>query len=323
MYVMLVDDEVRILRGVSRFLSQRWSELTIREFENGFDALDSLAGQMPDLLIADIHMPEMDGLELIEKAAAAGVRHYALLTGYEEFSLVQRALRLRAVDYLLKPVDKEQLYNVVEQVMREVEAQEGTEASLARAINVCRAQAENPAQAADALDKLLRSIDGFQGRLEIMRRFLNDTGRQQSAWETVRLIGDYASRAEAERLQALGKWLGESSLADERKPKEIEAALHSIHEGFGSPLTLQQVASDVFMTPSYFSTLFHRETGERFVDYVNRVRIDNACYLILETEDWTVDTVAANVGFHNTHYFFKVFKKYTGLTPGAFRQIAR
>lgn len=114
MKIMVVDDEVKICNGVARFIRKRWPEVEVSTISNAIDALASIRHQLPDLLITDLRMPEMDGLELMQQARELGVQHSIVLTGYDEFDLMQQAIRLRAQDYLLKPVDKEQLFQAVE-----------------------------------------------------------------------------------------------------------------------------------------------------------------------------------------------------------------
>lgn len=121
--VVVVDDEARICNGVARFLLKRWPELEIQKFDNGIDALAAIKQNVPDLLITDLRMPEMDGLELIEEGMVNGLAHAIVLTAYDEFELMQRAIRLHAHDYLLKPVDRDQLYHAVENVALSIEKQ--------------------------------------------------------------------------------------------------------------------------------------------------------------------------------------------------------
>jgi len=73
------------------------------------------------------------------------------------------------------------------------------------------------------------------------------------------------------------------------------------------------------MTPTYFSYIFKKETGENVSTYLNQVRIEKAKELL---RDETVKTyeVAYQVGFNDPNYFYVLFKKYTGCTPGEYRQ---
>lgn len=67
----------------------------------------------PDLLITDIQMPEMDGLELIREAQHRQVKRFVILSGYDHFEYARQALRLKVTDYLLKPIYQKDLANML------------------------------------------------------------------------------------------------------------------------------------------------------------------------------------------------------------------
>lgn len=121
MYILFVDDEPIILRGVERSVRRRFPQHETAMYTNPIEALASIRKRMPDLLITDHYMPGLTGLELIKKAAELGCRHYAILTGYDDFTLVQKALRLQAADYLTKPVSKDDLYRLVESTQQQLD----------------------------------------------------------------------------------------------------------------------------------------------------------------------------------------------------------
>lgn len=124
MYIMLVDDEPLILKGVERFILKAFPWHETATFTNPLEALVSIQLRKPDLLITDQCMPELTGFELVEKAVELGCKYYAILTGYDEFSLVQKALRLHATDYLTKPVNKQDLYQLIENTEKQLSQKE-------------------------------------------------------------------------------------------------------------------------------------------------------------------------------------------------------
>ncbi|MFW5690123.1 MAG: response regulator, partial [Spirochaetota bacterium] len=111
MRVLIVDDEPNICEGLA-ILSSRalGSGHVIAAESDPVRALERLAEESYDLLITDISMPEIDGLELTRRAKRRSlISHVVIVTGYEEFTYAREALRQGAVDFLLKPVDKEEL----------------------------------------------------------------------------------------------------------------------------------------------------------------------------------------------------------------------
>jgi len=83
-------------------------------------------------------------------------------------------------------------------------------------------------------------------------------------------------------------------------------------------ITLHSVAREVNISPNHFSTIFSKETGETFISYVTKVRLDKAKVLLKTTQMRTSD-ISYEVGYNDTHYFSYVFKKHNGMTPKEFR----
>lgn len=98
----------------------------------------------------------------------------------------------------------------------------------------------------------------------------------------------------------------------------MKKALSFISKNFAMPLTLEQVAKEVHLNPSYFSTIFKKSCGSSFKEYLNLVRIEESKRLLSNT-DYSIIDIAIAVGFEDQSYFCKVFKKYTGLTPTGYR----
>ena len=83
-------------------------------------------------------------------------------------------------------------------------------------------------------------------------------------------------------------------------------------------ISLHSVASAADVSPNHFSTIFSQETGETFIDYLTRVRINKSKELLLTTQLRSAD-IAYDVGFGDPHYFSYIFKKHTGISPREFR----
>ncbi len=99
----------------------------------------------------------------------------------------------------------------------------------------------------------------------------------------------------------------------------IRDAMNYISTNFASPLTLQDVADELHLNPSYFSRVFKQSFGFTFKEYLTHVRIEEAKRLLGNT-DYSLLDIAVAVGFDNQSYFTSVFKKYTGVTPGQYRK---
>lgn len=87
-----------------------------------------------------------------------------------------------------------------------------------------------------------------------------------------------------------------------------------------SRLSLDTAAEQAGISPSYLSRLFKQEMGTSFVDYVSELRVEKSKKL-LETTDLMIKDIAYQTGFNSMQNFFRIFKKWTGIAPGEYRQI--
>ncbi|CAM3746366.1 response regulator [Marinicrinis lubricantis] len=107
---MIVDDEPVILNGL-RYMIQKENSLftEIEAMTDSVEALNRMDAFRPDLLITDIQMPELSGLDLVREAKQKQVRRAVILTGYDMFQYAQQAIRLKVADYMLKPIRRQDL----------------------------------------------------------------------------------------------------------------------------------------------------------------------------------------------------------------------
>ncbi len=116
--VIIADDEPVIRAGLRELLP--WEELgmkIVHEAENGTSAYAYLAKNHADILITDIRMEGMDGLELIEKAKGLYPQlHCVILTGFDDFAYTKKAIRLGIENYILKPIDENELMETLSSI---------------------------------------------------------------------------------------------------------------------------------------------------------------------------------------------------------------
>ena len=91
-------------------------------------------------------------------------------------------------------------------------------------------------------------------------------------------------------------------------------------EHYQDPLTLEQVSSVADLSPSYLSTVFKKDTGMTFLEYLSKIRMDAAKRLLKETNR-TVADICGLVGYNDVRHFTKTFTKYSGLKPNEYRKL--
>lgn len=109
--VVVAEDEVLIQRDLIKKINESSTDFqVVGASQTGIQALDLIEKEAPFLLITDIRMPVMDGLELIQRAREIHPDLDAIIiSGYSEFEYAQTAIHLQVKEYLLKPVDKVKL----------------------------------------------------------------------------------------------------------------------------------------------------------------------------------------------------------------------
>ena len=128
--LVIAEDEDIIRMGLVQTIDWQAMEVElVGEAADGMEALEQVKKLQPDVLLTDIRMPRLSGLELADKVLAMGQRtRVVFLTSYAEFDYAREALRLQAVDYLLKPVEEEELAKVMQNIAKDLAKQAELEA---------------------------------------------------------------------------------------------------------------------------------------------------------------------------------------------------
>ncbi|WP_143321534.1 response regulator [Clostridium sp. HBUAS56010] len=240
--VMIVDDEMIVRRGLKCCID--WSSNCfeiVAEKADGTSALNYMEHNQTDLIVTDIKMPEMDGLELMRRARQGGSgAKFLILSGYDDFAYAQKALRYGAADYILKPIKEEELLNSL-----------------------------------------------------------------------FRIRSEFFPEIKTSLL-----------LYPERYSNTIKQVLSYVDINLDQPeLSLKMIADNVlFMSGSYLSKLFLKETGYKFSTFLTIKRMEKAWLLLHTSRDITVYEIADQTGFgNNPQYFSTVFKKFYGKSPTEFK----
>jgi two-component system response regulator YesN len=120
--LLIAEDEDAIRESIQKYISANATLIgEIYTAENGGQALDMIMRYRPQIMLMDIQMPLKNGLEVMREALAAGVcPKTVILSGHDQFSYAQQALRLGAADYLLKPCRAAELLERLEGLAREI-----------------------------------------------------------------------------------------------------------------------------------------------------------------------------------------------------------
>ena len=131
--VLLVDDEEDIRVGISRKMD--WESLgfsLVGEAENGQEALELAEQLRPDVVLTDIRMPFMDGLELCRiLTRSLPAARFVLFSGFDDFEYARQAISIGVDRYLSKPITKKALLDVLEELKEKIEGERANRSYLA------------------------------------------------------------------------------------------------------------------------------------------------------------------------------------------------
>lgn len=199
--ILIVDDEERVRSGLSKYLSNVGSPFFVAgTATDGVEALQMVDRLQPDVIITDINMPHMDGLEFVEQLRLANEdAQVIILSGYDDFLYAQRAMRAGACEYLLKPVDRKYLLNLLETLWKKTLKNRCLQAT---------AEAPNPitdktqeSLADKALELLLQhwddpalTLDQIAKQLYLNTNYLRQLFKRKTGVSFVKYIRDYRMR---------------------------------------------------------------------------------------------------------------------------------
>lgn len=194
--IVIVEDEFRTRQGLGHLINKvDLGCRVIGEAENGYEGLKMIRDLEPDIVITDIRMPKMDGLEMIEKVQAMGIGCvFAILSGYADFEYARQGLRLGVKEYLLKPAT----ISDVKELLRKL-SEEGKE----------REEDGQTAEYSPAVKEMVSVIeenygmrlglDGFSDRFRLTPEYLSNL----FAKETGMTFSNYLKKVRIEKAKEL------------------------------------------------------------------------------------------------------------------------
>ena len=127
MRIVIVEDEVRIREGIAKMIESQTEHVVQGEAVNGEEGLEMILRFKPDLVITDVRMPKMDGLEMVKALHERKIPlHVVILSGYSEFEYAQKAIRYDVDEYLLKPLDIDDIRNMLCKVEKKIQREQMT-----------------------------------------------------------------------------------------------------------------------------------------------------------------------------------------------------
>ncbi|TCZ73214.1 response regulator [Paenibacillus albiflavus] len=384
MNILVVDDEKVIREGMKRTIRQSFPHMNTYTAGSVQEAITILRSCHIHVVFLDILMPGMTGLELMEKMRKSNLNtKWIVISAHSDFTFAQQALRLGAIDYILKPIGKSKLNEIIAAIEYELSNEEPRASDTSMLdFNLKYLREAVFQRLAHGLDigrfdisKLEESFPHFLLMLIrlkdkekdvtinhfIIENVLTEIIEEQAkgfvvSFDPFSLLGVVSIQdgqsmrgIELKVRQHLDRYLkvayqvqvsdmlnqfksipfeisklqkGESHVAFilNKNEDQIDIAVQYIKNNFRENLSLEKVASIVYLSPIYFSQLFKLKTGTGYKDYVIQLRLEQAKQLLANSQSKiSITEIAEYVGYQDIRHFTQVFRKKYQLTPSQFR----
>ena len=139
-----------------------------------------------------------------------------------------------------------------------------------------------------------------------------------SAYDSINKSFYFDSKEENEHLLACLLVVLQKKAVTQRYTSLTQSILSYLHQNFRKKITLKLIGDITFFTPVYCDAVFKKDTGETIIDYLLTLRIEESKKLLSKNTD--ISQIAESVGFQDSNYFSRVFKKRVGCSPSAYRK---
>lgn len=347
---IIIDDEKWSRKIIRKFGS--WEELGVEitaEAKNGKEALALIEELSPKIIITDMKMPEADGLKLLKKLKEKNIRaKIIIISGHEDFEYLQQAIKSHVFDYILKPIDPDKLNKVLkgcvdefllendhisylyenfdqdklDQLIEKIhllkffleeKTLEKIEKAFSEIINIFSETDQEEEKIVKLIDYHLNVLLREEIVLQTANKVVRDKYKEYQEIMTVDL-NLYNYKNLTLDLIETGLKLNEN--------KELatipQMAQNYIEINFQKNISLNKIASDLYTSKEYLSSAFKEEYQINISKYILKLKMEKAAELM--QQNLNNSEVAERLSYANTSYYYRVFKKYYGCTPGEYKQ---
>jgi two-component system response regulator YesN len=353
--VLIVDDDKAVRYMLKRFKGwESYGFLLEGEAGDGKEALKKLQTNHFDLVISDIKMPGMDGIEFLNEIRSGGNDICVLfLSTHSDFSYAKQGIRLGVFDYLTKPLNEDALCEALDRAMVYLDGKkfkkdsfEGHNLFLEN-IQVFYSKNDEKKLVAKILcgsleatdkggaifDKLTVFTGGDAQRLTVLvENILLEIGESiNRVFPWIKKVentipkeifeGEDTDQVKKQFLDHISKWVAiitkyELHQSDSLIRKTCEFVINHVEED----IKMETIANELYVSRDYIGKVFKQKAGYHLSEYITKVKMEHAKYLI-STGGYKNYEISEKLGYKKPDYFSQLFKSYTGYTPMEYRKI--
>ncbi|MCR5288836.1 MAG: response regulator [Treponema sp.] len=337
MYVLLADDEQLECDALELLIKGLGYNVNILKAKNGKEAVALAKEYHPQIVLLDIQMPVLSGLDAAEQIRELlPLAVIVFITAWGRFDFAQRAIRVGAVDYLVKPIDKQKVRKVFDMCMalvskgEKVENEPGIYADSQLyqrlvALQQCILDGDDT-HSLEKLSVLLQFVDQQYTTPDDAGKILYDLYGvlcYDIAKSVAFIKQDKPSVKSVTEVESCFVAFIHAACAAVREDKKdkynrVFVLIRQYIDGhFAEQLSANMVAEQFDLQSVYFSRLFSKYCDMTFVEYLTKIRMEHAKEAVLAGK--LIKNVAVSCGYNDTNYFSKVFHKYYGMSPLEFQ----
>jgi len=341
--ILFVEDDSAITFMVKKYSLWNTCKFQItKTAENGKEALEDLAKDSFDLVIMDIRMPLIDGLECMRRMRDGGDKTLVLLAStYTDFKYAKEGLRLGALDFIEKPYTQEKLAESLRLAYDKLqEISNVHETSLNLYSYVSRNRIEGIANRLFLLDEKVAN-DLLLLNRELKRNYEKEPSKaailltlvMQDIWKQMVRKHDWISLLEDPQLKISNEtydsdfYKSLTSLIEiiekyslNKQDYQIDKICSLLVANCSNPGVTDILEQELGLTKDYISRLFHAKVGITVSQYTTMLKMEYAKKQFEKTNA-KVYEISEMLGYQTTDYFTRLFKDYTGYTPTQYRKL--
>ncbi|HZH63202.1 MAG TPA: response regulator [Metabacillus sp.] len=354
--LLIVDDESWTRETVKALIDKASLGITkLIEATNGEEAIKQIMLENPDIIMTDMKMPGIDGIRLLEVIEKEHPDIPTIvLSGYQDFVYTRQAIKSGVIEYLPKPVDEAELNEALKKAVLEKkkfeQQQIGYQFFTAKQPEVLEMienfrqtvsfslKELNAKQLSTSIHQFLEKINNdlkldpsFTMYLhQVFLVLLEETLKEHKVkleeiglqWNDIKYSENQSLESELLTQMRIGEQIiGKVEEARKQKTKiNLDNIKHYLDEYSTSPhMSLEVIAKKFYVSKEYLTTAFKKKYGCNVTEYIIASRMEKAKELITTTT-LQYKTIAEMIGYEDVSYFYRVFKKFYGCSPGTIRK---